>query len=108
MKKLSNATIEELEDEILKRKLEVMKREEKIDFKYEKIKVNALGHCVIHWMKKSGGGSSLAVFGQYRCGERWFICSNWTGDKDIMTVATLREYVDSIKSIQQIRKYINS
>ena len=33
----------------------------------------------LHWRKKAGGGSSLAVVGSMNSGARWFACANWTG-----------------------------
>lgn len=101
MKTLKKATIEELEAELLDRKLSLKKKKEKVDVLYNKFKDLAWGHCLIYW---KSGGSSLAVFGNYQNGERWFACSNWTGAEGEMTVTSLRDYILEIKNIEQIRK----
>lgn len=106
MKSLNEASIEELEQEILKRKMSNASKEEKLDIKYEELKKTAMGHCIIHWEEANGGGKSLAVFGVYGNGVPWFSCSNWTGDENKMTTTSLREYVEKIKRIEQVQKYI--
>jgi len=101
MTTLKKATIEELETELLNRKIALESKEKQIEIKYEKMKPNAWGHCIIHW---ESGGSSLAVFGNFHSGERWFACSNWTCEDGTMKTTSLREYIVNIKRIEQIRK----
>ena len=38
------------------------------------------GLYVIHWKKKSGGGTSLASVGSLRDGSRWFAPTNWISE----------------------------
>lgn len=101
MTTLKKASIEELEFELKSRKEILLSEESKKEKRYNELKQDKLGHCIIYW-NGSDGGSSTSLLGNYRCGERWFACANWVGENDTMKVTPLRDYVLQIKKIEMI------